>query len=113
MLRLSSVNSGAANANAGGNSTSVAKTFGGALVSTAFTKLAGVGNDVTNEMTVTGSGLTPAATVTTLDWTGTTTDRLQFGALNGSGTQMMNGHIAQMMVLPRYMTDAQLIAVTT
>jgi len=87
-----------ASAAVGGVNSDVFKTFSGGT--SGGVKIGGAFRKSDARMAVTAKGQS-VATVTTLDWTGAH-NRLQFGALNSSGLQSLNGHIQALVLVPRY-----------
>lgn len=87
-----------ASAAVGGVNSDVFKTFSGDT--SGGVKIGGAFRKSDARMAVTAKGQS-VATVTTLDWTGAH-NRLQFGALNSSGLQSLNGHIQALVLVPRY-----------
>lgn len=106
LLRISSDTT----TDAGGFSTAATKIISPSLGSGTALKLGAAYRDANNKCAITNRGQA-VATITTLDWTGTH-NRLQLGALNGSGTQALNGYLRKLVLTPRY-DEAWIIAGTS
>lgn len=89
----------------GGNLTSVSKAISPSLGFGEFIKIAGGAKVSENLHSITNKGQA-VASAATVDWNGTS-NRLQIGALTSYGTQVLDGWIAQVVVVPRYDTAWQ------
>jgi hypothetical protein len=97
---------------AGGNGTSATKTTSPTFVAGTAYKIAGTYVVAGTQQAVTTQGLARSVN-STLDFTGAGTTTWQIGALDGSGTQQLNGHLESMLYLPREWSGAEMQAGTT
>lgn len=102
--------SGATASGMGGNATAITKAISPTLTSNSMIKIAGGMITTGTIQTATNRGQVVASNATS-DWTGTS-NRLQFGMLQATGAQIINGHLKTAVYIPRYDTAVMVTRTT-